>query len=294
MDIVFALAAALFYALGTVLQQQVASRSSEEEARSAGFLVRLARQPRWLAGVASDAVGFVAQAVALAAGRLVVVQPLMATSMVFALPLGAKLGRRRVGRRQLAAAIAVTAGLAVFLVAADPSGGRDDATTAAWIVSFAVIAGVSGALMLAARGRAPAMRAALLGSAAGIMFGLAAALTKATVELLDEGVLTVLGDWHLYALIAVGYLSMSLSQRSLQSGALAPASATQMSLDPISSVLLGTLAFDETIHDTAAGAAAALAALVVVIAGLVYLAASEQRPAEAPPAERPPERAHRP
>ena len=269
MDVVLALTAALFFSLGTVLQQQVASRASEEEARRAGFLLRLARRPRWLAGIAADALGFVAQAAALGIGRLVVVQPLLSTTVVFSLPLGAKLGGRKVVRRDMLAALAVTAGLAIFLVVADPTGGKEDATTAAWIVSFVVAGVVCGALTLAGRGRPSAARAGLIGAAAGILFGLSAALTKATVEQLDDGVLEIFVHWHLYALIVVGYVSMSLSQSSLQTGALAPSVATQMSLDPIASLLLGTLAFDETVHEDPAGLVAALAAFVVMIGGIV-------------------------
>jgi drug/metabolite transporter (DMT)-like permease len=282
MDVVLALVAALCFSLGTVLQQQVASTASEEEARQAGFLLRLARRPRWLAGIASDAVGFAAQAAALAIGRLVVVQPLLATSVVFSLPLGAKLGHRRVVWRDMIAALAVTAGLGVFLVVADPTGGREDATTAAWIVSFAGAAVVCAGLALAARGQPPARRAGLIGAAAGILFGLSAGLTKATVERLDDGVLEVFTSWHVYALVVVGYASMSLSQRSLQTGALAPAVATQMSLDPITSLLLGIFAFDETVHEDAVGLIAALVAFVVMIAGIVRLAAAEQEPAGEP------------
>ena len=63
--------------------------------RAAWLLIRLARRPRWLAGVAADALGFAAQAAALGMGRIVTVQPLLSTSVVFALPLGAKLGGRR-------------------------------------------------------------------------------------------------------------------------------------------------------------------------------------------------------
>ena len=111
--------------------------------------------------------------------------------------------------------------------------------------------GSVGGLILAARGRSPARRAALLGTAAGLLFALSAALTKTTVDQLGDGVLTVFEHWQLYALIVIGYLSMMLSQASLQTGALAPAVATQMALDPIASVLLGILAFDETIHDDA-------------------------------------------
>jgi drug/metabolite transporter (DMT)-like permease len=272
MDVALALAAALLFSLGTVLQQQVAATASEAEARGAGFLLRLARRPRWLAGIAADALGFVAQAAALAIGRIVVVQPLLATSVVFALPLGARLEGKRVSRPEVGAAVAVTAGLGAFLVLADPSGGVEDPPATEWIVSFTVAALLCGALTLSARGRPPVRRAALLGTAAGILFALSAALTKSTVEQLDDGVLAVLEHWHLYALIVVGYASMTLSQSSLQAGALAPAVATQMALDPVASLLLGTLAFDETIHADAAVAIAALAAFAVMIAGIAFLA----------------------
>jgi drug/metabolite transporter (DMT)-like permease len=274
--VVLALAAALLFALGTVLQQQVAATASEEEARKASFLIALARKPRWLAGILADAFGFVAQAAALAVGRIVVVQPLLATAVVFALPLGAKLGHRRIQAHEIAAAVAVTAGLGVFLVVADPAGGVEDPPAGDWIAAFVACGVISGALALAARGRPPKHRAALLGTAAGILFALSAALTKTTVEQVDEGIVAVLETWQLYALIPVGYVSMALSQSSLQTGALAAAVATQMSLDPITSLFLGTLAFEETIHASAGTVVAALAAFAVMIGGIVYLALREQ------------------
>jgi drug/metabolite transporter (DMT)-like permease len=279
MAIPLALAAALLFSLGTVLQQQVAATASEEEARGAGFLLRLARQPRWLAGIVADGLGFVAQAAALGLGRIVVVQPLLATSVVFALPLGARFEHKPVSRPEILGALAVTAGLGAFLVVADPAGGVDNASATAWVVSFGVAAVLCGALTLGARGRAPVHRAALLGTAAGILFALSAALTKATVEQLDDGILTVFEHWQLYALLVVGYVSMTLSQASLQAGALAPAVATQMALDPVASLFLGTLAFKETIHDDTGALLAALAAFAVMIGGIAFLAL--RRPAAA-------------
>jgi drug/metabolite transporter (DMT)-like permease len=278
MAIPLALVAALLFSLGTVLQQQVAATASEEEARGAGFLLRLARQPRWLAGIVADGLGFVAQAAALGLGRIVVVQPLLATSVVFALPLGARFEHKPVSRPEILAALAVTAGLGAFLVLADPGGGVDNASATAWVVSFAVAAVLCGALTLSARGRAPVHRAALLGTAAGILFALSAALTKATVEQLDDGVLAVFEHWQLYALVVVGYVSMTLSQASLQAGALAPAVATQMALDPVASLFLGTLAFEETIHDDTGALLGALAAFAVMVGGIAFLAL--RRPGE--------------
>jgi drug/metabolite transporter (DMT)-like permease len=277
LEVALALAAALLFALGTVLQQKEAQRASGEEALRAGFLLQLARRPVWLGGIAADALGFVAQAAALGIGRIVVVQPILATTVVFALPLGARILGTRVGRREVGAALAVTTGLAVFLVVADPGGGREDATTAAWIASLAVAAAICVPLVLAGRAarRAP-LKATLLGTATGVLFGVSAGLTKAVVEDLDEGIVALLSDWHLYALAVVGWASMTLAQASLQTGALAPAVATQSALDPIASVLLGVIAFEETIHGGALGLAGSLLGFLVMVGGIWVLATGAQ------------------
>ena len=51
-------------------------------------LVRLVGQRMWLLGTAALLVGYVLQAGALDRGRLAVIQPLLVTTVVFALPLG--------------------------------------------------------------------------------------------------------------------------------------------------------------------------------------------------------------
>ena len=222
--------------------------------------------------MAVDALGYVCQAIALAIGKLVVVQPLLAASMVFALPLGALLSDQRIGRREVLGALAVTAGLTVFMIVSDPEGGKDDASLAGWLIAGGIIGGACAALVIAARGRRPALRAALLGSAAcrpGALRG----LTKATMDRLGEGLWEVVADWHVYALIVVGYLSLALSQASLQTGVLAPAMATTMSFNPLASLALGTLLLDEQLHESTAGVVASLLGFVVVVAGLVVLAA---------------------
>jgi drug/metabolite transporter (DMT)-like permease len=275
MDIVLALAAAFLFGIGTVLQQRAAMQVPDEEAMKAGLLVRLAKQPVWLAGIAADALGFVAQAVALAIGRIVVVQPLLATAVVFALPFGAKLDKRRLTRNEIAGAAAVVGGVAAFVVVANPTGGVDNPKLGVWVVSGAVCLAATGLLVMLSRGRPAGVKASLLGSAAGILFALSAVLTKAVADQLDEGILTIFTHWQVYALIAVGWVSMTLSSAALQTGALAPAAATQMSLDPVTSVALGVFAFDETLHDTFVGGLVALIGFAVMIAGLVLLSSSQ-------------------
>jgi drug/metabolite transporter (DMT)-like permease len=280
-----AVAAALLFAIGTVLQQRAAMESNDREAVRAGFLLSLARRPVWLAGIASDGLGFLAQAAALGIGKLVVVQPLLATSMVFALPFGARWTGQRIRRADVAAALAVVAGLAAFLVISDPSGGEQDASAGAWIAIGAIGGALTAVLITIGARAGPVARATTFGSAAGVLFAISAALTKATVDELDEGFLSLLTDWHLYALLAVGYASMNISSISLQTGALAPAMATSMTLDPICSVIIGVTAFGESIHDDAAGAIASLAGLLAMALGLVALARA-QAPAELGPRSR--------
>lgn len=275
MEFVLGILAAAFFALGTVLQQKVAQEVPDEEAQNAGLLIQLARRPVWVAGIVVDGLGFACQAAALHFGQLAVVQPLLATAVVFALPFGVLILRRRITRADITGALAVTLGLIFFLVMADPKDGVDDASTMSWIISGGVAGGACLVLLWAARNRPPRAKAALLGSAAGILFGFSAGLTLTVVDNLDDGVLSLLTDWHLYALIAVGWISMTISQQALQTGSLAPAVSTQMSLDPVVSILLGVLIFQERIDDTVLEGAVAILGLVVMIAGLVYLAGAQ-------------------
>ena len=290
MEIALAITAALMFSLGTVLQQKVASEVSDEDAMKANLLVQLAKRPVWLAGIVVDGLGFLCQAAALHFGKLVVVQPLLATSVVFALPLGRLITKRRITKNDVIGASAVTGGLILFLVLADPQGGVNDASTLAWIISGGIAAVVCLGLVFASRGKLPSPKAALLGMAAGILFGFSAGLTLTVTDSLADGIVPLITDWHLYALIVVGWISMTLSQASLQTGALAPAISTQMSLDPLVSVMLGVLIFKERIDDTFIEGAIAAIGLAVMVFGLVILARSQAhneavaKPADAEPA----------
>ena len=82
MDIVLALVAGFLFALGLVLQELAASAQPRESV-GGGFILRLVHQPVWLLGLASQGFGFVAQAWALGIGRMVIVQPLLVSTIVF-------------------------------------------------------------------------------------------------------------------------------------------------------------------------------------------------------------------
>jgi drug/metabolite transporter (DMT)-like permease len=283
MDIALALVAALLFALGTVLQQRAGLEEGTEGA-SSSLLLRMARRPVWVAGIVADSLGFIAQAAALTIGRLAVVQPLLVSSVVFALPLGAKLTGQRIRRIDVGAAVLVTLALIVFLTVANPSGGRDNAPVGEWLIAGGVIGAICVPLVLLSRGMAPGRKAALLGTAAGLLFGLSAALTKAVADQLGDGVIELITNWHVYALIAVGYVSLTLSQLALSTGSLAPAAATSMAFDPIASVVLGVTLMQESIHETTIGVVVTMIALAGALAGMAVLATGETGPPASKPA----------
>jgi drug/metabolite transporter (DMT)-like permease len=277
-EIVLSLVSAMLFALGSVLQQR-AGVAAPSAGAHAGLVLRMARRPVWLAGISSDALGFVAQAAALSIGRLAVVQPLLVASVVFALPLGIRLSGQRVGRLDVAAAALVAAALVAFLTIASPSSGRGEAPLSDWLVVAVIVAAICVPLMvLGRRGPAP-RRAALLGTAAGVLFAVSAALTKAVVDELHTGLLLVLTSWELYALAGIGYMSMTLNQLALNTGALAATIATSTASDPIGSVLLGLVLFHESLHLTGVRAIATLTALASALLGIAALAREQEHTA---------------
>lgn len=276
MDIVLAIAAAVFFAFGTVLQQK-AGLEEPNEGSSAGLLVQMARRPVWLAGIAADALGFVCQAVALAVGRLAVVQPLLVSTVVFALPLGARFTGQRIRRVDVGAALLVVVALVAFLLIAEPSGGRDDAPLGEWLVAGGACIAACVPLAILGRFGPPPRRAALLGTATGILFALSAALTKVVADQVDEELFEVFLHWHLYALIVVGYASMTFNQLALNTGALAPAVATSLAFDPIASVILGVTLLQESLHTTPLELVGTVVALAAALAGMAILARSQSQ-----------------
>jgi drug/metabolite transporter (DMT)-like permease len=286
--IVLALLAGFAYAMASVLQQRAASEAPPELSLRPGLILALLRRPLWLAGTLVDGGAYVLEAAALALGSIIVVQPLLVTGLLWALPL-ATIGRpERVTRREWIPAIALVIGLATFVSVGDPHGGRAQASGLAWILT---VVGLSIPVVLAvaaARGAPPGRRALLLAFAAGCVYGLTAALTKSTLDLLDGDVITVFTHWQPYALLGAGFIGFVLNQSAFQAGHLAASLPAMAVTDPVAGSLIGVTLFGESLGATGPLAIAVTVAAVVVMAvATVSLARSPlvtkaHEPAEAP------------
>jgi len=279
--IALAVTAAGTFAVANVVQQRVAAKFRTESAFEPTVLLRLIRRPLWAAGLALVIVSLSLQATALGLGRLVVIEPVLACSLLFALALAAWADHRRMRPAEWLAALATFAGLAVFLSVAHPSGGRSTATPAqlgvAAIVAV-VVAVVSG--LLAVR-MSPLHRALTLGVGGGIAAGVTDALTKTTAALFGAHQLGALADIRPYLLAIIGLLTYTMQQNGYRAAALAAFLPVFSVLDPAVGSLLGLVLYHEHLAGGPGRIALEVAAVLSATWGIAKLARSTAEPAPA-------------
>src|SRR4029079_8545270 len=105
----------------------------------------------WLAGTLVLRLGYGFQGAALDRGKLIVVQPLLVTTIVWALPLGHWLTAQNVVRRQVLGAGVVVIGIALLVHVGDPDAGVDDASTESLLLAILVVSAVVVVLLVALR-----------------------------------------------------------------------------------------------------------------------------------------------
>ena len=144
-----------------------------------------------------DLAGTGLQALALLFGPLSLVQPIMVSGMFLAIPLEAALDRRLPHARDLLAVGTGAAGLAAFLVVAQPRPGVTDPSRHAWIAVLASCAVTVAACVLVARVCPETLRGTVPGVATGVVDGLTAALLKVGITGFTENPAGVFTEWHL-------------------------------------------------------------------------------------------------
>lgn len=275
MVVLVGLGAAVLLAVGFVLQQQQASQVHATGLRP-GLLLVLARHPVWLAGVAAMVAGQLLGATALALGSLVVVEPLLATNVLFALPLGAMASRRRLQLGDWVGAVALVAGLGLLLGVNAPAESASATRVTALDVGVAggAIAVVVALLVVVARRYPPRVQALLVATAAGATFGLQDFLTQQTLGLASAGVGSLLASWEPWTLVAVALVGLTLSQNAFSAADLS-ASLPALTLgEPVCGMLLAVTLLHQGLRHEPALLAAGLAGLVLMVAGVVLLARS--------------------
>jgi drug/metabolite transporter (DMT)-like permease len=269
--IFYALVAALCNALN-VIAQHLGSLSSAEKSKGWRFVLTLLSNPMWLAGWGALAGGFVFQALALDAGQLSVVQPLLITELVFALALRKLWLRQAIRGATWWAAALTCVSLSLFLAMSEPRGGTHYPESSHWATGALGTVGAAAVLALLGTRGSVVRRTALLASASGMMWALVATLVKTMTDTLTEfGVAGMFAHWPVYALAAAGLGTEVVYQATLRAGPLSVSQPLLVIVNPIVSIALSVWIFQEYFTPDAARLAVGSVAFAAMCGSAVVL-----------------------
>jgi hypothetical protein len=283
--VVLSLGSAAAFAVATSLKHRSAGEVPDAQnlqPAAVGHLVRATVVHRlWLAGIAADAIAVLLQIVALHYGALAVVQPLLISGLLFALLLR-PLHHQPIGQRELGWALVLSLALVGFLALAGTAG--RSSTTPGVDRAPAIVTGIvglvlaAGCVAIARRQRPGGTSAALLGVAVGITYAAAAALLKAVGDVAVHGPRALLTSWQLYTVLVIGILGLLLNQLAFQAGPLTTSLPAIATVNPLASITIGVLVYDETFrHSPEASLGLGVLLLVLGIA-VIQLTRSGGRP----------------
>jgi drug/metabolite transporter (DMT)-like permease len=275
---VLAVWTAFLYALSNVLEMLEAEQIPDEFALKMGLLTRLIKRPRWLLGLLSDFGGYIFHAAALGLAAVVFVEPILASGILMSLFIASAFVHRPIKRTDWIACGILSAGLALFLYEVSPTGGKELGDRTSWFFTGIGAAAIVLVCLWAGKATAGPPRAAFLGVAAGIMFGIAALLTKALVHFLGDGIFAWVPHWEPYALAVAAIGGVIVAQSALQTGQLGAAVGATESMSVISGAILGLFVLNERVGaNNAFEIFAVVVSIVMVLGGIVWLSQTQEQ-----------------
>ncbi len=284
----FGVASAVVYGTSIVVQHRVAQEHADDGAESAKGLMRLVRHPVFLLAIAGDLVGFIFNIVALSAGNVVVIQPLVVLMLPVALAVSVIMGAPRPTRASYLGCVGLLGGLGVFLALIGEPATESVPRPRHILMAVLAVLVIGGLLVLLASGRGRTFRGAVYGGVAGAYFGTLAVMVDAASDRVSaQGVgalfTTPRGAVPLLGVILLGAAGIALTQLSFQVGALGATLPANLAADPAMGVIFGAVLLREHVPLSLPHLVGYLLCLAAVVAGAVALAQSRARYAERPP-----------
>ncbi|MEU0740619.1 DMT family transporter [Streptomyces sp. NPDC006134] len=270
---VLAVSAACCLGFGFVLQQDAARRAPLGDFLSPRLLLDLMRVPRWLGGTALVVAGMALGAAALGRGELSLVEPLLATNLLFALALSRRQSRQPLGRQGWAGLVLLAGGVTAFVVAGEPRGGTAVTDPLRHWLIIGLMTGLALLLTACAKRSRPASSApVLLALAAGLLYGVQDALTRVSGDRFSAGGLAqLLTSWQPYAVLLIGVTAMILVQSAFETGPLRMSLPALTAAQPLAGIACGVGFLGDRLRTDAGALAWEACGLAAVVAGIVLL-----------------------
>ncbi|MFI7010927.1 DMT family transporter [Streptomyces sp. NPDC050145] len=282
--LVLAVSAAFCLGIGFVLQQNAARRAPLGDFLRPRLLLDLMRMPRWLAGIGFMVCGMALGAVALGNGEVSLVEPLLATNLLFALLLSRLQTYVPLGRQGWLGLLLLAGGVTAFIVAGQPSGGGEKAGPLRhWLIIGLM---VGGALLLAALAKRSRLSKApvLLAVAAGMLYGVQDALTRVSGQRFQSGGLAHLFlGWQPYAVLLLGVTGLVLVQSAFETAPLRMSLPALTAAQPLAGIACGVGFLGDQLRTDAGALAWEVVGLAGVVVGVVLLGLHPAMPGAAAP-----------
>jgi drug/metabolite transporter (DMT)-like permease len=270
-----ALGAALFIAIGDVIHQRSAHDVTDDNVSHLGLFLKLLKDTGWWIGSIVAAVGFLLQAAALGLGSVLLVQALLVTSLLFALPISARASHRRVTRWEWTWAALLAASVIIIVTVGNPTAGQSRASMDTWALVGLVLGPLLILAVIGARLWPGSAGAVLLAFVSGALWGVFAVLLKGVVDVLGDGVVALLRSPELYLWAAVGIAGTAWQQSSFRAGALTASLPTMTVTEPIVASVLGIVVLGETLRPGEIGLFVLIAAIALMVVSTAMLARGE-------------------
>ena len=270
LGIICAIGASALYNTSIALQALEARDVGEEHALRVSLIGRLIKNPRWLLATGIGLLGWPLEIAALLLAPLTVVQPCLACGLVLLLWLGVTRLGEKPGRREYGAVAAILVGVAGLAWAApERTTGHAGAGPIAIALALVTIPVVAPYLV---RGRASAA-GTLAVIAAGFGYAWTAIASKLLTDQLSAGSIFVAAIWLATAAASEG-LALLSEMSALGRSPATRVAPVMFAIQVTVPVILAPLIFGESWSGTPGGGAGIVAAVLLVLAGVVALAGS--------------------
>ncbi len=269
-------AAALSLGLGYVLQQRVAAQAALADLLSFRLLLELMHKPLWWIGIAAMVVGEILAGLALRLATVALVEPLLSTSLLFALAFAALLSRRRIRWQEIGGAVLLSASLGVFIAVGNPHSSPAPSPNTIGIV--AAVSGVVAAvavLVVLARRLGLAGESVVLATAAGLLYGLQDASTRSALLVADRrGITSMFVNPWIYIVICAAVVGILLSQSAFKAARLDYSLPPIAAAEPLAGIALGIGLLGDVVSLSIPGLAVEAICLVAMVVGVALIARS--------------------
>lgn len=269
-----ALGSALCFGFAGAFQHLAARRVAARPALHPSLFKDLARQGIWIMSLMANIGASALQLVALSTGPLVLVQPLLVSGLLFAVLVRSAIAHKSPPGSVVLGASLCGAGLAAFLLLSKPSGGTDWLSLGQALPLGAGLTALIAILLAVASHFDGETRTLALAGGAGVLYGVTAGVAKIAIGLVqDHGIVALLTNWPLYALIVIGPAGFLLNQNAYQSDTkLAPALTVITVTDPLVGIGVGVLWLDEALQSGTGPAIGQVVALATLVIGVWLVA----------------------